>query len=206
MHHLPNEDRLQRLVRHSLQRHRLKADLITAFKILTGLLHIDPNLFSLPLARSGLRGHPSKVFQGASQRRRRESAFSMRVVKCCNKLPASVVTAPSVNVFKKRLENVWTEVFTHLPICFCKRWAVLQLVPLCCDRSTISVNVYSVVHLTACLFLTSKFSSIPNTFYLRAAELIIVLPWEHFCAANTSQTTFHLFPEWQEGFYCLRDA
>ncbi len=108
MHHLRYEERLQR--------RRLQADLITTFKILTSLLHIDPNLFSLPLARSGLRGHPFKVFQGASHRRRRESAFSVRVVKYCNKLPASVATAPSVNVFKKRLENVWTEVFTHLPI------------------------------------------------------------------------------------------
>ncbi len=29
--------------------------------------------------------------------------------------PANVVTAPSVNVFKKRLEKVWTEVFPYLP-------------------------------------------------------------------------------------------
>ncbi len=33
------------------------------------------------------------------------------------RLPASVVTAPPVNVFKKRLEKVWTEVFSHLPQC-----------------------------------------------------------------------------------------
>ncbi len=42
--------------------------------------------------------------------------YSMvRVVKYWIKLPASVVAALSVNVFKKRLENVWTEVFPHLP-------------------------------------------------------------------------------------------
>ncbi len=62
----------------------------------------------------GLRGHPFKVLQGASHRRRRGSAFSVWVVKYWNKLAASVVTAPSVNVFKKRLEKVWTEVFPHL--------------------------------------------------------------------------------------------
>ncbi len=39
----------------------------------------------------------------------------VRVVKCWNKLPTSVVTAPPVNVFKKRLEKVWTEVIPHLP-------------------------------------------------------------------------------------------
>ncbi len=35
--------------------------------------------------------------------------------KCWNNLPASVITAPFVNAFKKRLEKSWTEVFSHLP-------------------------------------------------------------------------------------------
>ncbi len=52
--------------------------------------------------------------QGAIHRRWRGSAFSVRVVKYWYKLPASVITAPSVNVFKKPLEKVWTEVFSHL--------------------------------------------------------------------------------------------
>ncbi len=71
--HLPYEERLQRLGIHSLQRRRLQADLITAFKIFTGLLDIDPNFFFLPPARRGLRGHPYKVLQDASHRRRRGS-------------------------------------------------------------------------------------------------------------------------------------
>ncbi len=94
---------------------RLRADLITAFKIFKGILDIDPNLFFLPPARCGLSGHPYKVLQGASHRRRRWLAFSMRALKYWNRLPASVVTAPSVKVFKKCLENVWTELFPHIP-------------------------------------------------------------------------------------------
>ncbi len=115
MRHLPCEERLQRLGLHCLQRRRLRGDLITAFEIFKGLLDIDPNLFFLPPARRGIRGHSFKVLQGASHRRRRGPAFSVRVVKYYNKLPASVVTAPSANVFKKRLEKVWKEVFSHLP-------------------------------------------------------------------------------------------
>ncbi len=38
-----------------------------------------------------------------------------RVVKYWNKLPASVVTAPSVTVFKRRLEKVWAKVFLQFP-------------------------------------------------------------------------------------------
>ncbi len=115
MRRLPYEERLQLLGLHSLQRRRLRVDLITTFKIFKGLLDIDPNLLFLPPARRGLRGHPFKVLQGASHRRRRRSAFSVRVVKYWNKLPASIVTVPSVNVFKKWLEEVWAEVFPHFP-------------------------------------------------------------------------------------------
>ncbi len=56
------------------------------------------------------KSHSHKVLQGASHRRRSGSAFSVRVVKYWNKLPASVVTAPSVNVFKKRLEKVGLDI------------------------------------------------------------------------------------------------
>ncbi len=46
-----------------------------------GDLDIDPNLFFLPPARRGLRGHQNNAFQSASHRRRRGSAFSVKVVK-----------------------------------------------------------------------------------------------------------------------------
>ncbi len=76
---------------------------------------IDPNLYFLPPARRGLRGHPYKVLQGASHCRRRGSAFSVRVMKYWNKSPVSVVTAPSANIFKKSLAKLWTDVFPHFP-------------------------------------------------------------------------------------------
>ncbi len=97
------------------QRPRIRVDLITALKIFTGPLDADPNLFFLPPSRRGLRGHPYKVLQDTNHRQRRGSAFSVRVVEYCNKLPVSVATAPSVKLFKTRLEKVWTEVFPHLP-------------------------------------------------------------------------------------------
>ncbi len=115
--HLPHEERLQRLGLHFLQRRLFLAELIFAFKIFTGLLDVNPNLFSLLPARRGHRGHPYKVLQGTSHRRRAGSAFSVRGVKYLNKLLASAVTAPSVKIFKKRLQKVKTEVFLHLPPC-----------------------------------------------------------------------------------------
>ncbi len=77
--HLPYKNRLQRLGLHSLQRRRLRADLITAFKIFTD---IDPNLFfSLPLDTT-LEGTHDK-----SPHRRRGLSFSVRVVEFWNKPP-----------------------------------------------------------------------------------------------------------------------
>ncbi len=67
-------------------------------------------LIACKVEELSLGGHPYKVLQGAIHRRKR-----VRVVKYYNKLPASVITAPSANVFKKRLEKVWTEVLPHLP-------------------------------------------------------------------------------------------
>ncbi len=79
---------------------------INHLKIFKGLLDIDPNLFFLLPARSGLRGHPFKGLQSASRLRRRGSAFSVRIVKYWNKLPASVVTAP---FFKRSLTSLNSE-------------------------------------------------------------------------------------------------
>ncbi len=100
---------------HSLQQVRLWADLITAFMVFTDRLVVDPNLVILPPTRRSQKRHSYKVHQGTTYRRRGGSAFSMRVMQHWNKLPASVVMVPSVNVFKNMLETVWTEVIIISP-------------------------------------------------------------------------------------------
>ncbi len=94
--HLPYEERLQRLRLNFLQLQPLWADLITAFKISTGRLDVDPNMFFFRL------GHPYTVLQLKRDRWTRGSVFSVSVAKDWNKYPAFVVTAPSDNIFKKR--------------------------------------------------------------------------------------------------------
>ncbi len=103
MRHHPYEERLQRLGFHSLQRRRLRAGLIATFKTFTGLLDIDPNLFFLTPTRCVLRGHPFKVLQAASHRRSRGLAFSVRIVTNWNKLPVSIVPAPSITCFQEKI-------------------------------------------------------------------------------------------------------
>ncbi len=73
--HLIYEERLQRMGLHSLQWRRLRADLITTFNILTGILDIDPNLLFLPPTHHGLRSQPYMELQGTSHRRREGQPF-----------------------------------------------------------------------------------------------------------------------------------
>ncbi len=62
--HLPYEERLQWLGLHSLQRRRRQANLMAAFKILTGLLDVDANVifFYLPLD-AVLEGTPTRHYK-----------------------------------------------------------------------------------------------------------------------------------------------
>ncbi len=83
------------------ERRRLRADLILAFKIFKGEVDLNPSEFFLRLPRVGLRGHTYRLLQGPSRLRRRSGAFSVRVVKYWNRIPAHLVSAPSVSIFKK---------------------------------------------------------------------------------------------------------
>ncbi len=66
----------------------------------------EVTLKSLPPPLDAALGAPLQGTPRYELRRRRWSAFSARVMKYWNKLPASVVTAPSVNIFKKMLESL----------------------------------------------------------------------------------------------------
>ncbi len=100
--HVPNEEILRKLNLFSLERRRLRANLILAFKVFKG--EVNPSGFFLRPPRAGLQGHTYRLLQGPSRLRRRSGAFSVWVVKYWNRLPARLVLSPSVSIFK----NSWT--------------------------------------------------------------------------------------------------
>ncbi len=55
--HVPYEERLRQLNLFSLERRRLRADLILAFKSFNGEEDLSPSEFFLRPPRAGLRGH-----------------------------------------------------------------------------------------------------------------------------------------------------
>ncbi len=99
LRHVTYEERLRQLKLFSLERKRLQPDLILAFKIFNGEVDLNPSEFFLRPPRAGLRGHTYRLLQGPSRLRRRSGAFSVRVVKFWNRLPAHLVLSPSVSIF-----------------------------------------------------------------------------------------------------------
>ena len=107
---LPYEIRLKRLGIYTQERQRLRGDLIETFKILTGKERIDYKKFlELADATSWLRWHSLKLYKPRCHTGLRQNFFSVRVINEWNKLPQSVIEAPSVNAFKIRLDKYWSD-------------------------------------------------------------------------------------------------
>ena len=102
-------ERMERLRLPSLLYRRNRGDMIECYK-LTHDLHDNDVKLHLPLSLTPRRGHQYKLFkQRAVNLDIRKYAFSIRVVDNWNKLPDEVVSAPSLNSFKSRLDAYWNE-------------------------------------------------------------------------------------------------
>ena len=65
------------------------------------------------------RGHSLKLEKNFSRLNVRKYFFSQRIVSLWNSLPEEVVTAPSINSFKARLDRHWETLPTKYdPVCF----------------------------------------------------------------------------------------
>jgi len=104
------EERMKLLDLPSLVYRRYRGDAIEVYKYLRGVYTVDSSSL-LPLSststESRTRGHAFKLMKRRCASKLRSNFFSMRVVNLWNSLPEDVVTAPSLNVFKGRLDRVW---------------------------------------------------------------------------------------------------
>jgi len=102
--------RLDELKLTTLEKRRLRGDLIEVYKLLTGRENIDHTaLLQLDDSCYGTRGHIYKLKKYRSRLDIRKHFFSNRVVSHWNSLPSHVVDADTVLTFKKRLDvcNEW---------------------------------------------------------------------------------------------------
>ena len=98
LEHLSYEERLREFGLFSLEKRRLRGDLIAAFQYLKG---------AYKKAGEGLwtRGNGFKLKESRFRLHIRKKFFTMSVVRHWSKLPREVVDAPLVEVFKARLES-----------------------------------------------------------------------------------------------------
>ena len=102
---LQYSDRLVLLGLWSLEERRNRADLIEAFKMISGIS--TPLLESMELSSiNNLRGHNMKLKKNRSHLDVRKFFFSERLVNRWNSLDPDVVCAKSVNVSKKGLDRM----------------------------------------------------------------------------------------------------
>ena len=100
LEHLPYKDRLRELGIFSLEKRRLQGDLKASFQYLNGANRKAWEGLFIRACSNRIMGNGFKLEKG---RFRLEKFFTVKVVR--NRLPSEVVVAPTLEMFKARLDG-----------------------------------------------------------------------------------------------------
>jgi len=104
--HLSYKERLRELGLFSLEKRRLRGDLINASKYLKGGCQEDGARLFPVVPNDRTRGNGHKVKQRKLQLNTRKNFFPLRVTEPWPRLPRGLVEPPSLEILKTRLDAV----------------------------------------------------------------------------------------------------
>ena len=109
---MPYHQRLARLQLPSLEHRRRRGDAIEVYKYLRGYYQTTHPELCLDTNKYNTRGHSLKLEKQRFKTSVRGKAFANRVINDWNSLPEEVISAPSLNTFKNRLDRHWANLPT----------------------------------------------------------------------------------------------
>ena len=108
LEHLPYEERLRELGLFSLEKRRIREDLIAAFQYFKGAYRKAGEGLFIREYRDRTRGKVFKLKEGRLRLGIRNKLFNFSVVRNWNRLSSEVVAAPSQEGFKARLVGAFS--------------------------------------------------------------------------------------------------